>query len=156
MKLQRGFTLIELVVVIIILGVLAVVAAPKFLNIKGDAQAAVLKGYAGAVKSMANLAHLKWQIDGQTEANIVTEDGAVLGMRNGFPMVTGYNSGISVSSAVGITKDSSLAYKWEGDTATCRGILWYPKDSDSSKCYLRITEACNLSDTLKVEVGDEC
>ncbi|WP_219592386.1 prepilin-type N-terminal cleavage/methylation domain-containing protein, partial [Aeromonas salmonicida] len=37
MKKQAGFTLIELVIVIIILGILAVTAAPKFLNLQGDA-----------------------------------------------------------------------------------------------------------------------
>ncbi|MBB1441157.1 prepilin-type N-terminal cleavage/methylation domain-containing protein [Shewanella sp. SG41-4] len=48
---QRGFTLIELVVVIIILGVLAVIAAPKFISLKSDAYASAMKGVAGAINS---------------------------------------------------------------------------------------------------------
>ncbi|APW41276.1 type II secretion system protein [Rhodoferax saidenbachensis] len=48
---QRGFTLIELVMVIVILGVLAAVAIPKFVDLKSDAQAASLKGVAGAAAS---------------------------------------------------------------------------------------------------------
>jgi MSHA pilin protein MshA len=48
---QRGFTLIELVMVIVILGVLAAVAIPKFVDLKGDAQAAAVLGVAGALAS---------------------------------------------------------------------------------------------------------
>ena len=48
---QRGFTLIELVMVIVILGVLAAVAIPKFVDLKGDAQQASMTGVAGAAAS---------------------------------------------------------------------------------------------------------
>ncbi len=48
---QRGFTLIELVMVIVILGVLAAVAIPKFVDLKTDAYLASAKGYAGALSS---------------------------------------------------------------------------------------------------------
>jgi MSHA pilin protein MshA len=56
---KRGFTLIELVVVIIILGILAVVAAPKFINLKSDALTASLKGLQGALKSANTLVYSK-------------------------------------------------------------------------------------------------
>ncbi len=49
MKRQQGFTLIELVVVIVILGILAVTAAPKFMNLQGDARNASLQGLKGAI-----------------------------------------------------------------------------------------------------------
>ncbi|MGB0892864.1 MAG: type II secretion system protein [Parashewanella sp.] len=62
---QRGFTLIELVVVIIILGILAVVAAPKFLNFQGDARVSALQGLKGALQSANSMVYAKAAIAGQ-------------------------------------------------------------------------------------------
>ena len=61
-KRHTGFTLIELVVVIIILGILAVVALPKFMNLSEDAHVAVVSGTGGAFKSGINLAHSVWAV----------------------------------------------------------------------------------------------
>lgn len=56
-KIQTGFTLIELVIVITILGILAVVALPKFAALQGDARLAKMNGAMGSVKSAAAMAH---------------------------------------------------------------------------------------------------
>ncbi|MEF1303624.1 prepilin-type N-terminal cleavage/methylation domain-containing protein, partial [Vibrio owensii] len=60
MRTAKGFTLIELVVVIVILGILAVTAAPRFLNIQGDARAAVIEGVRGAVVNANQIANAKY------------------------------------------------------------------------------------------------
>jgi MSHA pilin protein MshA len=54
-NMQKGFTLIELVVVIVILGILAATALPKFVDLTGDATNAAVKGYAGAISSGNNI-----------------------------------------------------------------------------------------------------
>ncbi len=61
---KNGFTLIELVVVIVILGILAVVAAPKFMNLQVDARNASLKGLKGAIASGLGVGYAKMTIAG--------------------------------------------------------------------------------------------
>ncbi len=63
---HSGFTLIELVIVIVILGTLAVTAAPRFIDLQDDANAASVQGVGSAFGSAIKLAHLKWRAGGHS------------------------------------------------------------------------------------------
>jgi len=82
-KQQQGFTLIELVMVIVILGILAAFALPRFADLTGDAEAASCQGALGAVKSAAGIAHAADLAGGSS--GTVTLDGTPFTLLNGYP-----------------------------------------------------------------------
>jgi MSHA pilin protein MshA len=69
---QRGFTLIELVATTVILGVLAAVAIPKFMDLKGDASQAAVKGVADTLTTAANANYATRSMNGGINAGIPT------------------------------------------------------------------------------------
>lgn len=87
MHINKGFTLIELVIVIIILGILAVVAAPKFINMSDDARLASLEGMQGAMKSGAKMLHSKASVEGKTSgSDSITIGSATISLHSGYPV----------------------------------------------------------------------
>jgi len=84
MKKQSGFTLIELVIVVVILGFLAVTAIPKFLDLTDQAKQANIEGMAGGFATGISLARSQWEAGGRENdgatppKNFVNYDGSVI------------------------------------------------------------------------------
>ena len=87
MKKQSGFTLIELVIVIIILGILAVTAAPKFLNLQDDARLAAANGVKASLQSSSQLVYSKAAILGiESSSGAVSVAGTTVDTSFGYPV----------------------------------------------------------------------
>jgi len=86
MKRQSGFTLIELVIVVVILGFLAVTAIPKFLDLTDQAKQANIEGMAGGFATGVSLARAQWAAEGRpvtANSNSTSYDGTVLFLTTG-------------------------------------------------------------------------
>ncbi|WP_133407285.1 type II secretion system protein [Parashewanella tropica] len=84
-KKNSGFTLIELVIVIVILGILAVTAAPKFINFSDDAYKAKNQGFFGAFSSAIKMAEAKARVSGIPPHGRLTIGGTKLKFYNYWP-----------------------------------------------------------------------
>lgn len=83
MRKQSGFTLIELVVVISILGILAAFAIPRFVSLETEARVSTTEALAGSVRSAAALSHGLWLA--QSSPATVNMEGQTITMANGYP-----------------------------------------------------------------------
>lgn len=168
---QAGFTLIELVVVIVILGILAATAAPKFIDLQDDAQTATLEAIEGSMKSAATLVYSKSLIKGNQEnppagGNDVNVNGSSVLVAYGYPRsnngtaATTWKSDLLdvddsefIIDVIG-ARDTIVVYPANG-TAPTNGN--WPADPENptgseSKCFSYYVEPQNPGDSPEIAV----
>ena len=149
-----GFTLIELIVVIVILGILAVTAAPKFVDLQSDARLATLNGMKAAINSAVSLTYGKSLVKGvekNATGSKVSINGEEVEVCYGYPCAAatkiqkvldiGVFEACSGNSTSGnSTSARDWCYTGGGDSESSIKIFVANGYSSGSKCYVEYTQ----------------
>lgn len=150
MKRNAGFTLIELVIVIMILGILAVTVAPKMLGVSSDARASTLEGMKGAVNSASSLVFAKAAMSSaHLKSTVAVEDSPVEGvaLAYGYPVSTEE----ALKKVLDLEEGDWTFYEEEDFVAISPKGIEY-SETEEEQCFMSYKQATSASSKPAVEL----
>ena len=138
---SKGFTLIELIVVIVILGIMAAIAGPKFVDLQKEARVSVMNGVEGAVRSTATLVYSKSLIEGEETTAEASSPSVVV---QGATVTTDFGYPTAGTSGSPVTDGLLAAMELQGDvTAASDGSIVTFTFTGFTSCTVTYTEAAS-------------